>query len=71
MKLRGINMENNESLVVPDNYELGDILVPTENGYGRKATEEEELFMIRKAIPRPKITSLDAGTEGYVATFLV
>lgn len=56
--------------VVQDTYELGDILVPTENGYGRKATEEEELFMMRKAIPRPKITSLNA-PEGFVATFLV
>ena len=56
--------------IVPDNYELGDILVPTENGYGRKATEEEELYMMRKAIPRPKITSLNA-PEGFIATFLV
>ena len=57
--------------VVPDNYELGDILVPTENGYGRKATEEEELFMMRKAIPRPKITSLNTGIANTVACFVI
>ena len=54
-----------------EGLEVGDILAPDENGYGRKATDEEELFMMRKAIPRPKITSLDTGIEGMVACFIV
>ena len=36
----------------------------------KKATDEELMFMMIHAIPRPKITSLDA-PEGFVATFLV
>ena len=57
--------------VVPGKYELGDILAPTENGYGKVATEDEMLFMMLNAIPRPKITSLQTGIDGMVACFLV
>ena len=58
--------------VVPGEYELGDILCPDENGFGRKATEEEEIYMMRKAIPRPKITCLNVeGFDGFVAAFIV
>ena len=57
--------------VVDGNYEVGDILCPDENGYGRKATESELMYMMMYAIPRAKITSVDVGVEGYVACFLV
>ena len=58
--------------VVEDTYEIGDILCPDENGYGRKATDEELMFMMLHAIPRPKITSLNVeGYEGTVACFIV
>ena len=51
--------------------EIGDILCPDENGYGRVATEDELIFMMMYAIPRPKITCLDTGIDGYVACFIV
>ena len=51
--------------------EVGDILCPDENGYGKKADEAELMLMVLHAIPRPKITSLDTAFEGYVACFLV
>ena len=51
--------------------EVGDILCPDENGYGRKASESELMYMMMYAIPRAKITSLDTAFEGYVACFLV
>ena len=54
-----------------EGLEVGDILAPDENGCGRKATDEEELFMMRKAIPRPKITSFNTGIDGMVACFIV
>ena len=58
--------------VAPGTYEIGDILSPDENGYGRKASEDEEIFMMMKAIPRPKITALNLeGYDGFVACFLV
>ena len=57
--------------VVPDTYELGDILCPDDKGYGKKASETDLMYMMLHAIPRPKITSLDTAVEGYVACFLV
>ena len=57
--------------VVPGSYNIGDILAPAENGYGRKATDEELVYMMTHAIPRPKITSLDTGIDGMVACFLI
>ena len=51
--------------------EVGDILCPDQNGFGKKANEAELMMMVLHAIPRPKITSLDSGIEGYVACFLV
>jgi hypothetical protein len=51
--------------------EVGDILCPDENGYGKKADEAELMLMVLHAIPRPKITSLDTAFEGYIACFLV
>ena len=56
--------------VVPDTYELGDILCPDENGYGRKASEVDVMFMMLHSIPRPKITSINTGRDGYVACFM-
>ena len=58
--------------IAPGTYEIGDILCPDENGYGRKASEDEEIFMMMKAIPRPKITALNIeGYDGFAACFLV
>ena len=51
--------------------EIGDILCPDENGYGKKADETDLMYMMLHAIPRPKVTSLDTAFEGYVACFLV
>ena len=51
--------------------EIGDILCPDENGYGRKATNEDLMFMMLHAIPRPKITSFETNFEGFVACFIV
>jgi hypothetical protein len=59
---------NKDSL---NELEIGDILAPDANGYGKKASETDLMFMMLHAIPRPKITSLDPGIEGYVACFLV
>ena len=58
---------------VQDNTELrvGDILCPDEHGYGRLATDEELMFMMLHAIPRPKITSINTGLDDYVACFIV
>ena len=76
----GIVINNNEFAshgdvlvkVVDDTYEIGDILCPSENGYGKKATAEDLMFMMIHAIPRPKITALNVeGFEGYVACFIV
>jgi hypothetical protein len=57
--------------IAPGEYEIGDILCPDENGYGRKATESDLMFMMLHAIPRPKITSLESPYEGCVACFLI
>jgi hypothetical protein len=51
--------------------EVGDILCPDERGYGRVASEDELIFMMMYAIPRPKITCLETGIEGFVACFIV
>ena len=57
--------------VADGQYEVGDILCPDENGYGKVATDNDLMFMMMHAIPRPKITSLETGMDGYVACFLV
>ena len=57
--------------VVPGSYNIGDILVPDASGFARKATDEELVYMMTHAIPRPKITSLDTGIDGMVACFLI
>ena len=59
---------NKDSL---NELEIGDILAPDANGYGKKASETDLMFMMLHAIPRPKITSLNPDIEGYVACFLV
>jgi hypothetical protein len=51
-------------------YVLGDILVPTETG-SRVATEEEELFIMRKGLPRVRVTAvLDDKIPWGVACFI-
>ena len=45
--------------VVPGSYNIGDILAPAENGYGRKATNEELQFMMLNSLPMVKITSIN------------
>ena len=56
--------------VVPGSYNIGDILAPAENGYGRKATNEELQFMMLNSIPMVKITSINTGIANTVATFI-
>ena len=50
---------------------VGDILCPDENGCGKVASEQDLMFMMLHAIPRPKITSLNTGIDGMVACFIV
>ena len=57
--------------VVPGTYHLGDILCPDITGLARIASETELQYMMLHAIPRPKITSLNTGIDGTVATFLI
>ncbi len=56
--------------VVPGSYNIGDILAPAENGYGRKATNEELQFMMLNSLPMVKITSINTGIANTVATFI-
>ena len=56
--------------VVPGPYNIGDILAPAENGYGRKATNEELQFMLLNSLPMVKITSMNTGIANTVATFI-
>ena len=56
--------------VIPGSYNIGDILAPAENGYGRKATNEELQFMLLNSLPMPKITSINTGIANTVATFI-
>ena len=56
--------------VVPGSYNIGDVLAPAENGYGRKATNEELQFMMLNSIPMVKITSINTGIANTVATFI-
>ena len=56
--------------VVPGSYNIGDILAPAENGYGRKATSEELQFMVLNSLPMVKITSINTGIANTVATFI-
>ena len=56
--------------VVPGSYKIGDILAPAENGYGRKATNEELQFMMLNSLPMVKITSINTGIANTVATFI-
>ena len=57
--------------VVPGEYNLGDILAPDTSGYARIATNEEKMFMMLNAIPRPKITGLETNMDNMVACFLL
>ena len=57
--------------IVPGAYNIGDILVPDASGFARKATDEELVYMMTHAIPRPKITSLETGIDGMAACFIV
>ena len=50
--------------------EIGDILVPSPTG-AKKATNDDLIYMMSQAIPRPKITCLNTGIEGMVATILL
>ena len=56
--------------VIPGTYEIGDILAPAENGYGKLASDEDFSFMLRYNIPRVKITSIETGIENVVAGFI-
>ena len=56
--------------VIPGSYNIGDILAPAENGYGRKATSDELQFMVLNSVPMVKITSINTGIANTVATFI-
>ena len=53
-----------------EGLEIGDILAPDSNGFARKAGESELMYFMMHSIPMPKITCLETGIEGMVATFI-
>ena len=53
-----------------EGLEIGDILCPDSNGFTRKATESDLMFMMLHSIPMPEITCLETGIENMVATFI-
>jgi hypothetical protein len=57
--------------IVPGDYEIGDILTPDENGYGKLATIDDLQYMSLYGLPRVKITSFDTGIDGMVACFIM
>lgn len=56
--------------VVNDTYNVGDILVPGEGGYGKKPTGDELMTCLLNKIPTAKITSLETGIDNEVACML-
>lgn len=58
-----LDMSNN------DTYEVGDILVCTENGYSKKADDNDIMFCLMHKIPTAKIISLDT-PSGHAAVMM-
>jgi hypothetical protein len=77
-KIVGVITKNNEMSthgdalcrVVDDIYAIGDILTVHDSGLMKKADDNDRLFMLLNAIPRPKITALFID-KTYVAVMLL
>lgn len=57
--------------VVNDTYNVGDILVPGQGGYGKKPSSDELMSCLLNRIPTAKIISLDTGIDNEVACILL
>ena len=57
--------------VVNDTYNVGDILVPGQGGYGKKPSSDEIMSCLLNRIPTAKIISLDTGIDNEVACILL
>ena len=57
--------------VISDTYQLGDILIPTIDGYGKKATSGEIYDSLFMMIPRAKITALITNIPNTVSAILL
>ena len=57
--------------VISDTYNLGDILIPTVDGYGKKATSGEIYDSLFMMIPRAKITALITDVPNTVSAILL
>ena len=57
--------------VISDTYSLGDVLIPTIDGYAKKATSGEMYDALFMMIPRAKITSLVTDIPNTVAAILL
>ena len=57
--------------VISDTYQLGDILIPTIDGYGKKATSGEIYDSLFMMIPRAKITALHTNIPNTVSAILL
>ena len=57
--------------VISDTYNLGDILIPTIDGYGKKATSGEIYDSLFMMIPRAKITALITNIPNTVSAILL
>ena len=57
--------------VISDTYQLGDILIPTIDGYGKKATSGEIYDSLFMMIPRAKITALLTNVPNTVSAILL
>ena len=57
--------------VIPGSYSLGDIIVPTNGGLGKKATSEEIMNCITLGIPRVKVTATTTKFSDCVAGMIL
>ena len=57
--------------VISDTYQLGDILIPTIDGYGKKSTSGEIYDSLFMMIPRAKITALITNIPNTVSAILL
>ena len=57
--------------VIPGSYSLGDIIIPTTGGLGKKATSEEIMNCITLGIPRVKVTATTTKFSDCVAGMIL
>ena len=57
--------------VIPGSYSLGDIIVPTAGGLGKKATSDEIMNCITLGVPRVKITATTTKFSDCVAGMIL